>query len=306
MTSEIKAVCWDFDKVAHNDYTTTLLAKNISLDPEPKLRMLIQEKELISRKDMKDWKEFTDREIESIGDLADMLTDFLYDWGRKSNGEILTPLQAQNLANSGVNIDPALSKHDTIIAKQAILKGLSVRKIKEISENIEYTSGFLDAVKKFKEEEIYQVIYSDGAGIVVDHQVEKLGIQGGGGVPPYLKTPEGENILYPDYENTSDKAKLTGKVKLNFEKAKEFFFEILREGVTLDQVAIIDDSGTNLETLHKPIQNHGGLALAFNPKDKYRPGFEKAGIPILDQESRDLRPFKEMVLDREKVENLCE
>ena len=226
------------------------------------------------------WKDgFKNTMRENISDVANMLTDFLY-----------------KITKDGKSI---ITKQQTIEGKQYLLKGLTMEDIIRISSSIEYSPGAEEAIQGFREHGLVQTLYSDGLGPHITYQKRKLGMNSGKGVPPVIELPDGTETDYQDSHLDIPDAKLTGRV-LPFKKAEEFFAYLESLGIPLSQVAVIDDSGANIETLLKPVQESGGIAIGYNPTDAHREKFYNHSIPVL--KGLDLRSFAEIVLDpRESV-----
>ena len=293
MSRKIVLVGWDFDQVGHLSYTTTRLAEKSSVDPTSKLKSYV-EKWLLPPSYLAGWEQVNGPVGTSTKRAADMATDGLYNWGKTESGLILPPDQFKDAKARGDKVEPALSKDAVVRIKQNLLGGLTFADAKRIADELEFTEGFVDAIDSFRRGGLRQTLYSDAAGMVVDNLVKRFGLNSGGGVPPYVEI-EGRRVLYPGYDFTPDSATLTGDVE-KFDKAMAFFDYLKREGIDLDQVAVIDDSGANVATLLKPVKDAGGLAVGFNVSKAYRPDFEKAGLEIV--EGKSLKPFKELVLSK--------
>ncbi|RLJ04536.1 MAG: hypothetical protein DRP18_04585 [Candidatus Aenigmatarchaeota archaeon] len=219
------------------------------------------------------------KSIQRISDVANMLTDFLYKM-RRDGKSIIT-------------------KQQTIEGKQYLLKGLRIEDIVRISSSIEHSPGAEEAIQTFREHGLVQTLYSDSLGPHITYQKLKLGMNSGKGVPPIIELPDRTETEYQDSHLDIPDAKLTGRV-LPFKKVNEFFAYLQKLEIPLSDVAVIDDSGANIETLLKPVQESGGLAIGYNPTDAHREKFYRHSIPVL--KSFDLRAFAEIVLDpRESV-----
>ena len=285
-------VGWDLDQVGHLSYTTTRLAEKSPVDPTSKLKGYVA-KGLLSEAYLTAWETANGPVGTSTKRAADMATDGLYSWGLSESGTIIVPEDVAAEKAKGTSVKPALDKGAVVKIKQNLLGGLTFADAKRIAE-LEFTEGFVDAIDDFRQGGLKQTLYSDGAGMVVDNLVKRFGLNSGGGVPPYVEI-EGRRVLYPGYDSTPDSATLIGEVE-KFDKTGAFFDYLKREGIDLDQVAVIDDSGANVPTLLKPVKDAGGLAVGFNVSKAYRPDFEKAGLEIV--EGKSLEPFKELVLSK--------
>ncbi len=280
MNSEIRLVGWDADRVMYNDLITSICAKNSPLDPQPYVQEFI-ENGWFSYDDVKRWADYKgldpENPIQNVGNLADCLTDFLY-----------------NMKKEGSH-DSVLTKPQTIASKQAILKGLTIADIEKISEGIEYTDGLVDAVNGFKEDGRIQSLYSDGLGPHVTYQIRKLGLDEGKGIPPIVSHGGREFLYLP---GVAPNATLTGKIG-KMDKAIEFMDYAKGYKIPMENIAIIDDSGSNIANLHKPVRDGGGIALGFNVTEAHKSKFHEASIPILKGDN--LEPFIEIVRDPREV-----
>ncbi len=279
----IRVVGWDADRVAYNDISTSICSRASKLDPKPYVDKFINAR-WFSNNDVKRWEDYRQRRLESVADTADMLTDFLYQL-KKGDKSVIT-------------------KEQTIEGKQSLLAGLSIAEIEEISNNViidpGYTTGFQYCVSSFEHNGFYQTMFSDGLGPFINRQIERLRLDAGGGIPPMLSY-NGQEFEYTP--SAPKEAKLTGRIS-KFNKTDAFFRHLKEKGFELNEVAVIDDSGSNVETLHVPVKNGGGVALGFNVTDAHRPNFQKYGIPIL--KGKDLVPFAEIVADPRKINLYCE
>jgi len=276
---KILCVGWDADRVIYPGLSTSICAEKSTLDPEPYVNEFILRK-WFTEDDVNRWcEEYNEgKGIASVGDVARMLTDFMYKMG-------------------------IISKQQTIEGKQAILRGLTMKDIRKISEEIEYNPGLREAVETFRKEGLYQTLFSDGLGPHITYQRRKLGMDAGKGISPLIMLPGNEVVLYEDWHLAIDQATLTGSIE-KMDKAKEFFKHVSKLGIPLSSVAVIDDSGSNVESLLLPVQREGGIAVGYNPTDAHRPKFEKASIPILKE--TNLEAFAEIVLNPKKIGRYCE
>ncbi len=230
------------------------------------------------------------------GQLTWLQTGFIA--GEKQNLVLFCLLEFKEAKARGDKVETALSKDAVVKIKQNLLGGLTFAAAKRIATELEFTDGFVYSIDQFRVAGLKQTLYSDGAGMVVDSLVKHFGFASGGGVPPYVEIVEDgkpKRVLYPGYESTPETATLTGDIE-KFDKAGAFFDYLKKEGIDLDQVAVIDDSGANVPTLLKPVRDAGGLAVGFNVSKAYISDFEKAGLQII--EGKDLRPFRELVLSK--------
>ena len=301
--AEIMIVGWDHDKVVIPDLTTSVLARYNPNKPQPYLQEFVEQRKLFTYEDVKKWwnefgKHKYGREsasgagpldhpesLTTVGDVADMLTDFLYKM-QKPDGT------------------PIITKEQTIEAKNYLLRGLTAKQVQEIIEKVPLTKGFEYTFDVFKRAEITQTLFSDGLGIAVEHQGDRLGFSDYGGVPAKLNavikpvhdffadllSEDGVTIFMKDMESLE----LTGEVG-KYDKWEEFFESIKMDTDALCDVAVIDDSAANIKPM-KRIQNAGGIAIAFNPTDAHFKQFKEAEIPVLKQTEPNLEPFAEIVL----------
>lgn len=280
MADRIYAVGWDADRVLYRGLITSICAEQSVLDPGRYFDGFV-DKGWFTHDDAKRWAdEYNEgREIEAVGDLARMLTDFLYSM-RKGDDSVIT-------------------KKQTIEGKQLILGGLTMRDIRRISDSVEYSNGAEYAVSALSREGVHQTLFSDGLGPHITHQVSRLGMKKGKGVPPVIRLPDGSDVEYRDEHLEIDDAQLTGRV-VPFDKAAEFFDYLAGRKYDMRNVAVIDDSGSNVKGLLRPVLEKGGIAIGYMPTDAHRPMFNEAGIPILKGD--DLQGFYDIVMDpRESV-----
>lgn len=307
--TDIRAVGWDVDQVIHQDYTTSLLARLSGLDPTNSIDYLT-ETGILPNGYVKQWEVYNDKEVDTTGTAAEMLTDAYKKWEKKLEEEEVVEIVPPDETNGDQSV---LSKEETIYSKQKILERISKQQAGEIAEMMDFTTGFEATSGEFEQEGLIQTAYSDGADWVVSYLVnnypfdrEENFFQAGGGVPPVFRQ-DGEKIEEPtSYEDIPKQAEMTGEVH-DFDKAKAFFDFIEEQEIPYENLAVIDDSADNIEGLLKKVQEEGGLAVGFNPKEKELPDFKGYNIPVIDQDpgEENLKPFKEIVFDRSKVENYC-
>jgi len=275
----IQVVDWDVDKVWYKDISTSYCANTSPLDPKSYLQQFLSEG-WFTDEDVRRWAEYRGRDattpIQTPGDLAECLTDFLYRIKKPDgSGSVIT-------------------KEQTIQGKQALLRGLTMKNIREIADSIELTPGLRDAITTFRGRAIYQVAFSDGLGPFIAYMAKKEGMNYWGVVPAIVEV-EGVETAFRDTMITFDDVKLTGKVD-KFNKSEAFFSHMGAHNYSLNSIAAIDDSGTNVPALKKIIEN-GGIAIGFNPTETHEKDFREAGIPMLKQSDRSLEPFREIVLN---------
>jgi len=275
---KIKAVVWDADNVWYKGIGTSHCAKKSKLDPQPYIDGFIKDG-WFTYNDVKRWAEYrqkdTNNPIQTVGDLAQCLTDFLY--------ELKTPGSDKSI----------ITKEQTIEGKQALLKGLTKKDIQSIAKDIEYTHGLLDSVSTFRQSGMYQTVFSDGLGPFIAYKAMELGITDIGVVPIIVLTDDEERDFDGyNYTEISDFV-LIGKVK-PYNKAEDMFNRL--SAYDKSEMATIDDSGNNVDSILVPVRNAGGIAIGFNPTESHIQKFKEAGIPVLQQKERSLEPFKEIVL----------
>lgn len=290
--SEIKVIGWDHDYVAVQTTGTNISIKGITekryIDPAPFIRYFIDDG-WATEDEFHRWEqEYNDgKKIDNLNELAVCLTDFLYKM-KRGDSHIFT-------------------KDQIVASKQVLLKGTTIKEIRNIIERFDdYTPGFKEAVGQLKDCE--QTLYSDSMAPVIEKQIEKLGLDAGRGVPVGIEKDGTNDIyfgVYGDFNISLLDWKLNGK-KEDFFKTVEFMKYLNNRGIGLDEVAIIDDSGNNLEDLHKPVHEAGGIAIAFNPRsDKHYKSFQESGIPILKQDEPNLEPFIEIVKNPKSIGKYC-
>jgi phosphoserine phosphatase len=284
---KISAVCWDVDKVWYPGISTSYLAERSNLDPGPLLEGFLSQG-WFDLADIDRWA-VTRRggakdPIKRITDLSELLTDLHYEMRRQdSDNPVITMEQCRG-------------------GKQAILRGLTMKQIKEVSASIQYSPGLLEAVEAFKRSRLYQAAFSDGLAPLIIYHVQRLGLDYGEAAPTIVEL-DAEERLFENWMLERDDIKLAGKTA-EFDKAKKLLTHLKEQGYPLSDVAIIDDSGINIEPLLLPIHQAGGIALGYNPTEVHKPIFRKYSIPVL--KSLDLRAFAEIVADRKKISDYCE
>lgn len=271
----IALVGWDADRVMYDGLSTSICAEQSPLDPMPYIDDFVERRGWFTYDDVTKWAESVGRDtetpIKTVGDLANCLTAFLYSMNKPGSDESV------------------ITKSQTIKGKQAILRGLSIAQIVEISDGIEYTDGLGEAVETFRADGRIQTLFSDGLGPHVTHQIKKLGLDDGKGVPPVIGYGNGKTVYAP---YTPADAVLTGDI-VEMDKIAEFRGYLECHGIPLEEVAVIDDSGSNVAKLHVPVRDAGGVAVGFNVTDAHRPTFDQNSIPVIKGDS--LIPFIEIV-----------
>ncbi|MBI2085236.1 MAG: hypothetical protein HYT71_01850 [Candidatus Aenigmarchaeota archaeon] len=267
---KISLVGWDADRVIYDDLFTSVCAMQSKSDPMPYVEKFIRDG-WFSLEDVENWCAIKKIKIKTIEHLAQMLTEF-YSISTKNGTSIIN--------------------HEQVIeAKHSLLRGFTIEQIEQISSKMVYTKGFVECANIFKDNGIKQTMFSDGPNPHVLFQIKKLGFQSGGGVN-HIVEYDGKEVEYDS--NTPKHAKLTGKI-VPFDKAEAFFKYVSSQGCSLSEVAVIDDSAGNVESLLLPVHNAGGLAVGFNVTERHKPVFRKFGIPVI--KGNDLSTFKEIVLN---------
>ncbi|MHC4165425.1 MAG: HAD family hydrolase [Planctomycetota bacterium] len=266
MNRTIKLIAWDHDRVLIPSLVTSELAIRNTLSSDPFLAELLCTGR-VSPSDIEQWCQSENRQIAHISDLADFLTDSLYDM-------------------SGPDGTSLLTKSEVIEQKQKLLRGLSVADIYRAMEEIPLTEGINKVVGRCHARNISQIIISDTLDIAVRWQVNRLGMTAGFGVPAVLDL-EGIQL---EQEATQElaapwprEARLSGKV-LPFNKARCLWTFCDENRVRLSEVAVVDDSAANIEALFRPILEAHGLAIAFGPSAKDEEAFLAIGIPVIHRE----------------------
>ncbi len=283
----ISAVCWDVDKVWYPGYSTSYLSERSDSDPGSLLQSFLSQ-EWFSLADVDRWamerRGGAKEPIKRARDLADLLTDFHYEMTRQGSDR---PIITMNQLREG---------------KQAIIRGLTMAQIKAAADAIEYTPGLLETIENFRRSGVYQAAFSDAPAPFIIYHVKRLGLDYGQAAPTLVEV-NGEEVLFEDWMLQRDDIKLAGPSG-GFDKKVILLSHLREKGHSLSQVAIIDDSALNIESLLLPIWQAGGIAIGYNPTEAHRPIFGKYSIPIL--KGRDLRAFAEIVADRNKIAEYCE
>jgi len=277
MFRNTEIVGWDADRVMYPCTFTSIAVEKSEFKPLPYIKELVEKRKLFTYQDLERWAEIEEKDFEnligSMAELADFLDVLHYDVKKPNSDE------------------PVLTNKQAVEAKNALLEGMTIRQIEEISKGIEYTPDLREVVNAFHQAGIYQTLFSDGPYPNVNCHYTKLYLEARGGVPPICDIGGRE---YPYYDEIPKGAVLTGRT-VKFDKVTAFFDHVKKKRVPLRNVAVIDDSALNVERLHVPVRNAGGLALGFNVKDSQRPKFEEYGIPVIRGNS--LEPFKEIVFN---------
>jgi hypothetical protein len=283
----IECVLWDIDNVWYSGMSRTHAANGSKADYRPHLERFVEKRGLFTYSDVQYWEETTGRKVDSIGTLADMLTDFLY-----SMKDRIYP-----------NIGVEEAKQLTIEAKQEILHGMTMREIRRIADAVPYTEGLREAVRTLFEARINQYGFSDGLAPFVVYKMQKQRVDIGGIVPTAVEIVGQERLFDTGTLEMlyDDNAQLTGQVG-EFDKIQVIRSFLKDSGYKEESTAAIDDSGTNLPTLTR-IRDSDGIAIGYNPTKQDTPKFAEAKIPVL---RGDLRRFAELVIDRRKIKQYCE
>ncbi len=290
----VNTIVWDVDRVWYPGISISYCAEGRDGSPRERLNQYMTEG-LFSANDMLLWASVYGKganPMESYGNAAAMLTAFLYSMKKEGSDS------------------PILSKEDTIRTKQGLLKGMKISEIRRIAADVQeqYTQGLLDAIRGFRRD-YSQAAFSDGLGPFILYHTGWNGMEFTGTIPATIKNPDKDlprSISLTDFdqpaflEGNFEHMILTGKTEL-YNKAEDMK---RRFGHNLGQVAIIDDSGANVESMLVPVRDAGGIAVGFRPTDAHRPTFAKHGIPILKGE--DLRAFLEVVRDPSELSYYAE
>jgi hypothetical protein len=278
----ISAVCWDVDKVWYQGISTSYLAEKSDLDPGPLLEDFLSQG-WFGLADIDRWavtrRGGAKEPIKSASDLAELLTDFHYEMSRQDSDR------------------PVITMKQLREGKQAIVRGLTMKQIKEVAASIQYSPGLWEAIEAFRRSRLYQVAFSDGLAPFIIYHVQRMGLDYGEAAPTMVEL-DAEERLFEDWMLERDDIRLAGKTA-EFDKARKLLTHLKAQGYSLSDVAIIDDSGVNIEPLLLPIHQAGGIALGYNPTEVHKPIFRKYSIPVL--KSPDLRAFAEIVADRNKL-----
>lgn len=266
----IKVVLWDVDGVWYYGISTGHAVERSSVDPIPVLHHGLEER-WFSQEDVDRWKEEYNREIVSATDLSQMLYDMYYTMQRDGQ--------------------PLIKREHIVQGRQALLKGMTMKQVREVADSVPRNPGLDYAVDVFRRNSLYQTAFSDGLGPFVLYLMRKMGMDYGETVPAIVSF-EGREMLFES--RMADNVILTGKVQ-GFDKAQAAFNHLTSQGHQLNEVAAIDDSGSNVETILAPVYNAGGVAVGYNPTDAHRPIFQKYSIPVI--KGKDLRGFAEIVLN---------
>lgn len=284
----VKNIVWDVDRVWYPGISTSYCAEGREGSPRERLNEYMREG-LFSANDMLLWASVYGKgadPMESYGNAAAMLTDFLY--------------------RMRVKGEPVFTKDKTIKAKQGLLAGTSLAEVREIADSVRelYTAGLLEALGEFKKKDLAQTALSDGLGPFILYHCVWNCIDNPGVVPAVVNV-EGEEHVLREIDDVlltrkRDSTFLTGRT-MAYSKSADLQS---RFGHDLGTVAIIDDSGANVESMLVPVRDAGGIAVGFRPTDAHRAVFAEHGIPIL--KGQDLRAFMEVAMDPSKLREYAE
>lgn len=281
-----KLVAWDIDRVWYPDISTTYAARGNKHDYRPYLTRVVEELKSASYEQIKLWETATRREIASVGDIADMLTDLFY--GLKRDDEVLVP-------------KGTITKDQIIAGKQSLLKDMTIGDIKAIADGVPETKGLRYAFDLAHDKA--HVGFSDGLGPFVAYKMARIRVSIGGIVPSIVDNNGREEVFDESTAKSmisSGTPRLTGRV-LPFKKADSIKAYVFDRGYNLSDIAAIDDSSANVPFLAE-VKNSGGLSIGFNVNDLS--SFKEAGIPVLKGD--DLSYFGEILRDPRKIKEYCE
>ncbi len=280
-----KTVLWDLDGVIYNGRGTTYLAEGSKTSPEYFIDRFKEEcgyrgplSDIEPEKFMRYlsvWETEQGTKIDSAGKLGAALTDFRHKYG------LFT------------------SKH-TKYTKNAILKGISMKDINEIMENIPLNNGFENTVRGFREDEKQQIIFSNASYPIAVVFQKKYGMDYAEGIPVWVRDKEQEYIYTPEMHGNPDIVLAGRLVDERWDKLQPFLNYIKEENLPLVNIAAIDDD--HFRILER-VQQGGGIAVGYKVKKKYRQEFEKRSIPVLKGD--DLRAFGEIVNNPKEMWRYC-
>ncbi|NOX71933.1 MAG: hypothetical protein GXO64_04535 [Candidatus Micrarchaeota archaeon] len=243
------------------------------------------------------------------GDVRSLLDEFRREYSRKFNVEHYITLWSQNRGKKNIETigdlgdfvtfvrhemrdEDRYGRKDTVKWKNKILKGLSIRNLK----NIIYQHGVLpqDAPDVLKD------LYNDGWAIIVasnsiqpaiDATCRKIRNLGGPEITyrkannVVLISPEGEEVEYQNLRQSAHM--LSGKV-IPYNRT-EHIEELLRKlKVDYADVIVVDD--TPLDTIGLKVRKNGGYFIGFAPPlarktADYTSKFKDENIPVILKES---------------------
>jgi len=299
-------VIWDLDGVMIPGRGTTHLANGYNRDPKEFEKRFLDEcgkngplrnidKNALYR-GFREWEiQYNNgKPISTIGELATSLTDLRHK----------------------LHVFP--SSEQTIYTKNAILSGLTLKRIKEIADRLPYNSGCKESIETISKKDINQFLFSNSNWALVDAVAKKFGFEYSEGATPKIhfwyeyydpeKVPELLEEWYspkffnykcdPQYGEIT--ITLTGEIK-PFDKKKRVFKFLKKNKIDPKKIIAIDDTEINML---KELRDSGATVIGFyNPndrdmKEKDLKKMQDLSIPVL----RDLKYFAEIVLDpREAV-----
>ena len=274
-------ILWDMDGVIYEGRGTTHLAKGSEEDPEKFIERFKKECGMEGPLGDIDPKKFEyalsqwekdHREIKTLGDLGEALTDLRHEYG------IFT------------------SKH-TKHTKNALLRGITLSQLNQIMDGVERMCGFESATNGFKRNGKKQMILSNASHPITVYFKEKYGMSYAFGLPVFVIKDEQE-VLYTEEMYGNPKIQLAGRAKDGFNKLEHLKGLIYKEIVNPKEIAAIDDD--SVEILNY-VQRNGGLALGFNVK--YEKRFQEFGIPIINENNLEI--FYEIVMNPKDIWKYC-
>jgi hypothetical protein len=287
-------VIWDVDKVWYPDLGTTYASMGNDADGRKFVEEGI-EKGWYTQANTDAWQAYRasrgkSSDLSSVYNVATMYTDFFKTPSSTGEGKTI------------------FTKSETIQRKQALLKGLTMKDVREIADRYvlpNLTPGLKEAIAKFRNMGLHQAAISDGLApliyYVTSRPESKMDFAW---ATPAIVDVDGREEEFQRYWSDRDNVVLLGKTPEGSNKNPRALMKAGEYGV--NKTAAIDDSAANIDGQLKPIQEKGGISLGFYPLKQDYEKFEAAGIPILNRDSPNLLPFIEIVKDPRKINELCE
>lgn len=220
----------------------------------------------------KKWEEnYNNGPITTIGELATCLTDLRHK----------------------LKVFP--SSAQTIYTKNAILNGLTLKRIKEIADELPYNPGCEECIDEIHEDDFAQYLFSNSNWALIDAVARKFGFAYNEGAVPWLKATEEASIQYtPGLYGGNDV--LDGEID-KYNKKERVLPYLENEKINPEDVVAIDD--TEIDMLNE-LRKKGATVIGFfniNDRDMKERDLDKMnelGIPVL---FNGLHNFAEIVMN---------
>jgi len=181
--------------------------------------------------------------------------------------------------------------------------GVPMERVRSAARDVQLTDGLPETVAGLRGLGIFQAAASNDLGPFVHAVANRVGGVDLIETAP-VKIADGGRETVFDGSMMDSPGSLVGDFRGGYGSMKAALYSLYGKGYNGSNLLVVGGLDPDLESMQR-VKDEKGVCIGFNPDIDTQRMFERRGLPLLIQNTPDLRPVLDMARDPEKVAYYC-